>query len=252
MGAVVLHDQGVGPAVLLLHGSPSSAACFAPLVDALAPRHRVLVADLPGYGESPPLDAPRGDLERVRALLEDALVARGISELAVVGYSLGSYRAIQLAVSARVRVTHLVCLAGLSGLDPEGRSEFRRAAAMLRDGFDFRPIWLARMTAPGFAETHEREAAEVMAWLDCAPRDVIIGEIEAIAEAPDLSAALGVLDVPILARVGALDAAAPVRFSERLARASRRATLEVVPGVGHALLYEDGEATVASVVRALG
>ena len=41
---------------LLIHGWSSSWYAMSPLVDLLSQRFRVMAIDLPGYGESPPLD----------------------------------------------------------------------------------------------------------------------------------------------------------------------------------------------------
>lgn len=46
------------PAVLLLHGSPSSARMFRDLIPGLSRVAHVVVPDLPGFGESDPLPAP--------------------------------------------------------------------------------------------------------------------------------------------------------------------------------------------------
>ncbi|MBA3398170.1 MAG: alpha/beta fold hydrolase [Deltaproteobacteria bacterium] len=69
--------MGMGPVVLLLHGTPSPAEDWLPLVEVLARRYRVLVPDLPGYGQSSPLADPRVELEVVAdrghaLLIEDA------------------------------------------------------------------------------------------------------------------------------------------------------------------------------------
>jgi len=52
---VFVRVVGTGPAVLLLHGTPSPGEDWLPLAEELAPRYRVLIPDLPGYGASPPL-----------------------------------------------------------------------------------------------------------------------------------------------------------------------------------------------------
>src|SRR4051812_22245879 len=46
------------PAVLLLHGFPTSSQMFRNLIPALAPEYRVIAPDYPGYGHSsmPPHD----------------------------------------------------------------------------------------------------------------------------------------------------------------------------------------------------
>ncbi len=45
-------DTGSGPPVLLLHGQPGSKASWAPLIELLAGRFRVLAPDRPGYGDT--------------------------------------------------------------------------------------------------------------------------------------------------------------------------------------------------------
>lgn len=247
--AMHLHETGTGPAVILIHGCPSTTACLGPLALALSGAHRVLVADLPGYGKSPPL-AGRYSLERVQAQLEDELLARDVRELVAVGYSAGAYRALALAFSQRVRVRSVVSLAGIAGIDPEARDSFRQFAQLARTGFDFRPTWLGRMTGPGFAERHPEAVADVMNWIDAAPREVLAAELDAFADSEDLRPRLRDLDVPVLARVGEFDQAAPLACSEAIAHGARRGELQVAAGCGHALLYED-EATVDAVVRAV-
>ena len=53
--------EGSGPPVLLLHGSGpgTTAAAWAPLIAALAPRHRVIAPDLLGFGTQPRPAGPR-------------------------------------------------------------------------------------------------------------------------------------------------------------------------------------------------
>ena len=244
-------DYGAGPVVLLLHGAPSTPAHLEPLGQSLAARRRVLVPDLPGYGASPAL-AGDYDLDRVQQLLEDELLARGVRELAIVGHSLGGWRALELALSSRVRVTHVISLAGFAHPDEALRAVLAKNAELLRSGFDFRPHLVAAMTGPGFAEQHPREAAEIVTWIDAAPREVIAAELDAIATAKDRRAKLRELQAPILARVGALDGAVPPRLSEDIARWAPRTTVQIVPGSGHALLHEDRDATIAATMGFLG
>ena len=89
--------EGSGPPVLLLHGSGpgTTAAAWAPLIAALAPRFSVLAPDLLGFGESP---SPSGSLraawtEQASALLD----AHGVTSCAVVGNSAGGAIALSLA-----------------------------------------------------------------------------------------------------------------------------------------------------------
>jgi pimeloyl-ACP methyl ester carboxylesterase len=87
----------------------------------------------------------------------------------------------------------------------------------------------------------------VEGWLDAAPSEVIAQDLEAFADAPDLVPSLSNLRIPVVARVGAADAATPVAKSEAIVRACPSASLQVVDGAGHALVYEDVEGTRAAI-----
>ncbi len=245
-------DSGSGPALLFLHGMPSQASGLEPLWRPLLARHRVLAPELPGYGKSPAVGAPY-DVRRVNDLLEAELAARGVRELAgVVGFSLGAYRAFLLALDGKLPVGRIASLAGVARFDPEERPLLRQFAAIARSG-PVAPALVApnreRMLSPGFRERHPERAGEVDAWLGAAPSEVLADELEAAAASDDLLPRLASLRQPVLARVGEHDAACPRAKSEAIARAARQATLQVVPGAGHALEIEDPEGTAAALER---
>lgn len=237
-----------GPAVVMLHGTPSTVAYLDPLIEALAPTHRVLAAYLPGYGSSPRL-VPYS-FEGARRSLEEALRDRGVTRGAVLGFSGGTYHALELALGGRFEATRLVGLGAFASLDPEERSGFTETAAALRAGIDLRPMLPARFLAPSSAKDPARVAA-VLSWLDAAPREVVADELDAFAACRDLLPDLARLRVPVLLRTGALDLPTPPAKAEAIARVVPDAVVEVVPECAHALLLEDREATVASVRRFL-
>ena len=247
MTTSILDDEGSGPAVLLLHGCPGTIEFLKPLVQALAANHRVLTPSLPGYGATPSLPGPY-DFEKVTTWLGEEVRRRGISEVAVVGHSLGAYRGIALAVSRAIKVTRLVLLSGFAQVPEEVGRGMKEFARLLRAGTDISPVFLSRMVAPGFSDRRPDAAAEILSWLHAAPNDVIADELDAVGDLPDLLAVLPSLDVPVLARVGALDVATPPAMSEAIVAVARCGRLEVVPACGHAILHEDTTATVASVV----
>jgi pimeloyl-ACP methyl ester carboxylesterase len=113
--AVHVHDEGTGPAVLLLHGSGpgTTAAAWAPLAAALAGRHRVIAPDLAGFGSSEP---PAGGgslrdawLEQTLGLLE----ALEVTSCAVVGNSAGGALALWLALARPREVTRVVAVGSM-------------------------------------------------------------------------------------------------------------------------------------------
>jgi len=70
------HLSGEGSAVVLLHGVPTSADLWEPVISELGDGWRVLAPDLPGYAGAPPLD--RWDLEAHLDWLAEVLAAAGL------------------------------------------------------------------------------------------------------------------------------------------------------------------------------
>lgn len=245
---VHIDERGRGAPVAFLHGTPTTVDVFAPLVEALETTHRTLVVHLPGYGASAPLDGPY-DLARARVAVEDALLQHDAAGAILIGFSGGAYRALDIAVAGRVRPARLVCLAGFASLDEAEAAGMRQFVAALRAGVDLRPIAPGRFLSAGFAAAHPEACAAVTRWVDATSPALLADELEAFNSAPPLLPRLGALAIPLLARTGELDVAAPPAKAEALARAVPGALLEIAPGAGHALLLEDTEATIASVRR---
>lgn len=100
--AKTLHyrEEGSGPPLVLVHGSPGDSRSWARVVPHLRDRFRVLAIDLPGYGGSDGVsDEPVG-----RAALMGAAVARLAESLGrpvrLAGHSYGGVVAIQAAAQA--------------------------------------------------------------------------------------------------------------------------------------------------------
>ncbi len=111
---------GEGPPLLLLHGFDSSFLEFRRLAPQLAPRHRLLIPDLYGFGFSPrPADgdyAPSGVLRHLESLL--AVLARlDPAPVGLIGASMGGSVAVELARRCPQRIDRLLLLApaGLNG-----------------------------------------------------------------------------------------------------------------------------------------
>ena len=93
-------DEGSGPPLVLVHGSPGDSRSWARVVPHLRDRFRMLAVDLPGYGGSDGVpDEPVG-----RAALMGAAVARLAESIGgpvrLAGHSYGGVVAIQAAIQA--------------------------------------------------------------------------------------------------------------------------------------------------------
>ena len=93
-------EEGAGPALLLVHGSPGDSRSWGRVAPHLRDRFRVLAVDLPGYGGSDGVpDEPLG-----RAALMGAAVARlaeSAGPVRLAGHSYGGVVAVQAALQAK-------------------------------------------------------------------------------------------------------------------------------------------------------
>lgn len=242
------------PAVLLLHGAPSAAEDFRPIVEAFGRRHRFLWPDMPGYGLSEPLEG-KTSTPRVMTLLEDAVLALGIKELAIVGYDLGAYRALSIALNGRLHVTDLVLLGGFSAVEQAERERLGQWAEALRkaDGFsdELKKSFAERVLSPTTLAEKPDRAAEVAKWLELTKPALLADEVDAMIEARDLLPHVGNLRLRLTARVGAHDTITPPRYSEELVKRVRNARFQPVPDAGHALLVDDPHRTLEAIDEAL-
>lgn len=111
-GAVHYTDKGQGSPILLLHANPGDSRDFAGVIEALAGYGRVLALDWPGYGQSPlPSHPEQLTVMTVYRVLEEFVQALALTDLVIVGNSLGGNAAVRLAAACPERVQGLVLVA---------------------------------------------------------------------------------------------------------------------------------------------
>ena len=110
----IAYDRiGAGPPLVLLHPLGADRRVWDPIVGSLQAAHEVIAVDLPGFGQSPPLQrttpTPRALAEAVAALLGEL----GIERPHVVGNSLGGWVALELALAGGAGRVTAIAAAGL-------------------------------------------------------------------------------------------------------------------------------------------
>lgn len=96
-------EAGDGPGVVCLHSNASSSSQWRGLLDALAPRYRVLAPDSYGAGKGPPMPAAGYSLRAEVELLEPVFARAGTPHF-LVGHSYGAALALLAAVLHPERV----------------------------------------------------------------------------------------------------------------------------------------------------
>jgi pimeloyl-ACP methyl ester carboxylesterase len=98
------------PAILLLHGFPTSSHMFRNLIPALAGRYHVVAPDLPGFGFS---DAPdrarfRYSFERLAETIDGFTETIGLGRYAIYVFDYGAPVGLRLALAHPERITAII------------------------------------------------------------------------------------------------------------------------------------------------
>lgn len=98
------------PAILLLHGFPTSSHMFRNLIPALAERYRVIAPDLPGFGFS---DAPdrkqfRYSFENLARVIDRFTEEIGLERYAIYVFDYGAPVGLRLALAHPERITAII------------------------------------------------------------------------------------------------------------------------------------------------
>jgi pimeloyl-ACP methyl ester carboxylesterase len=111
------------PAVLLLHGFPTSSHMFRQLIPALADRYRVVAPDMPGFGftEAPPRPDFHYSFEHLAEVIGEFTEVIGLRRFALYVFDYGAPVGFRLAVRHPQRITALISQNGNAYL--EGLSE---------------------------------------------------------------------------------------------------------------------------------
>lgn len=113
-GQMIWRSWGAGPTLLLLHGGHGSWMHWLRNISGLSGRYRLLVPDMPGYGDSDEAPEPANP-ERVATIVADGLDRLSADPVALVGFSFGGVIGGHVARLRPDLVQHLV-LVGSGGM----------------------------------------------------------------------------------------------------------------------------------------
>jgi pimeloyl-ACP methyl ester carboxylesterase len=235
-------EAGSGPAVVCIHCNASSSSQWRPLMDRLAPRHRVLAPDTHGAGRGPAWPAHRTLTLHDEVALLEPLFARAGAPFTLVGHSYGAAVALIAALQRPERVRALVlyeptlfALVDAASPPPNAADGIRetvaRAAAAIASGNRgaaaeaFIDYWMGAgaWAAKPASQRSAIEAAivNVQGW-----GRALLGETTPLA-------ALRSLEMPVLLMQGSETPASARAVAALLARTLPRVETLTFDGLGH-------------------
>lgn len=235
------------PAIVLLHGFTHTGASWDPVIAALGERYRAIAPDIRGHGSASDADPVTLD-----AVIDDIRrLAPG--RFPLVGYSMGGRMALHVALAMPERIDRLVLIGASPGIaDPQERrarrqSDEQLAAEVERSEIEeFARRWaqtpvLAGLPEEVLARVHADRLRSTPAGLARALRGLGTGAL------PSLWDRLGELGMPVTLVVGERDEKFRA-IAAQMAALIQQATVEVVPGAGHAVHLEAPEDVVRAIV----
>lgn len=230
--------------VLLLHGFGDNKDNFIALAAGLTDEYRVVVPDLPGFGET----AIRPDTEYspelyVRTIL-GLLDRLGISSVDLVGYSMGGTLAVKIAAQSPHRVRSLTLLAP-AGIRGDRRSKFDR---MVDAGDDIPLVYrdresFERLLRLNFNRLPKIPDFAVRAILAEGKRRADVFECVFEAMLADLETAsfqqeIASLQMPVQIIMGDADQIVDRSAADRWQEIHPEIKVTTLPGASHALVHQ--------------
>ncbi len=258
MTPIAWHDHGSGPVVVLVHAFPCDHSMWNEQIPALVDAGwRVLVPDLPGFGESQRLDqAPA--LSAIVEALAGSLLERSVDRCVLVGLSVGGY----LIMEWLRRHPEMVAAAALCDTKASADSaeavaaRLDMAAAIERD-----PAICAQMLRErllpvivgGTTTDHRPQVVTtVRRWMETVDPATVAWYQRAMAARPDSLETLRESEIPILVVWGEEDAMAPEAEQRSMVQVLREGRLAVIPNAGHLAAIENPDSVARELVDFLG
>lgn len=250
-GHIAYVEEGQGPAVVLLHGFPTSSHLWRDLVPILAPRFRAIAPDLIGYGESAKPEDPEALTIQAQADAARELLAHlGVEEFAVIGHDIGGGVAQLLAFEGGVRSMVLADTISLDSWPIEAVKMIARArdddvtedfaADVVRLAFEVGMVRRDRLAEEDLEEYLSPWRRDPPALVRAARAIDGVG-LEGSQER------LRSLQQRVLVAWGEEDPYQPAEWAEHLGELLPGSTVALLPGCGH-FLTEDAPETVLPLI----
>ena len=246
---------GSGDPLVLLHGVGHRRQAWKPVLDVLTPHREVVLVDLPGHGESPPLlTNGRPALQVLLDELTGLFDQLGLDRPHVAGNSLGGRLALEAGVAGRAATVTALSPAGFWRSDSE--MIYGRLVFGLMQWFGARALRLAPVLSQSTAGRSLLYATIVSKPSRMTPEQAV-GDMEAFVAAREaLELILADMTrftarvpagVPVTIGWGTSDRLLPFRQSRAAKARVPQARLVRLPGCGHVPMTDD-PALVADVL----
>jgi pimeloyl-ACP methyl ester carboxylesterase len=222
-------EAGSGPPLVLVHDYLASRLAWDDVLPRLAARFRVIVPDLPGFGESekPPPGRYRYDFDAFSESLVDLLAAIGLGRVSLCGHAMGGGVALTMAATHAHLVDRLVLVNPLV-YPPRPDALSRIAGVPFLGPLVFKQLYGRALFRTWFSSSAAARREQLFEIFDVpAAREAAYATMCAMLDTRPLTASIPRVTAPTLVAWGRSNRSSPVEQGRRLARELRGARFEV-------------------------
>lgn len=257
------------PTVVMVHGLRGTHHGLELVAGALCGR-RIVIPDLPGFGDSGPLLGLRHDVEGYAHAVVELVERLGgrARPVVLLGHSFGSVVVAQVCAAAPELVHRLVLVNPIAGRRPQGPravlSGLTSAYYALGDAMPAKlgrswlsSKWLVLAVSHALTRTRDERLRRFiddshLRYFSRFHSSAVLAETFRAAVKSTVSDYAGSLSTPTLLIAGETDEIAPLAGQYELAARLAAAELTVIPEVGHLVHYEAPAAAAGAIERFLG
>lgn len=240
-------EEGQGKTLLFLHGFCETHEIWSDFVKPLGSAFRIITIDLPGFGRSDSLSTPFG-IDEVGRAIGRWLIERQLTNVTVIGHSLGGYVSLSLLEYYPQLVDGIVLFHSTIFADTVEKKENRNKVIdfVTRHGVEayvdtFVPGLFFDPTSPAVAGVHQLAAGT--------KKSTLISYALAMRDRPDRSSIWANSDAPKLVIAGMEDKLIPLETSREMAKMAKNAGLLELKKTAHMGLFEAKTESQQAITR---
>lgn len=241
-------DGSSDPVIVLIHGAGMDGTIWQLQTRYLAYRgFRAVAVDLPGHGDSEgePLTTIAEMADWVARFAESA----GFEEIHVVGHSMGSFIALDLAARHGALVPSVTVMGAATAMPvhPElldaASNDLERASALMAAWGHAKPAHIGSNPTPGMWMT-----GGARALVEASRPGVLRTDFEACKDYAGAEQAAAEVTCPVTVVIGLGDKMTPAKSGRAIAGSLKDVRVIELPGIGHSMMTEDPRAVKKAIL----